>query len=74
MDDLGKDFADRAMARYKGGKPASKPETDEDEDDAASDKPESDDKRDVELGRAFSAAYRKGDYAAITAAIRAICA
>lgn len=73
MDDLGKDFADRAIARYKGGKPASKSETD-DEDDTTSDKPESDDKRDVELGRAFSAAYRKGDYAAITAAIRAICA
>jgi len=72
MADLGKDFADRAMARYKG-KADAKP-SEPDEDDTESSDTDSDTERDNELGKAVAAAYRKGNYAALTAAIRAICA
>lgn len=73
MSAMGKDFADRAIERYRKGSKSPAPEPtepdgDEDEDEAEPDA----EKSDAELGRALCNAVKKGDYAAIVEAVRAI--
>jgi hypothetical protein len=80
MASLSTGFADRAMERYRKGAKASgpKPKQSDDEEDTSTEETEetdegTDEKRDRELGKAFVAAYKKGDFEAIAESIRAIC-
>ena len=71
MAGMGKDFADRAVERYRSAKgrtpPAAAPPGEGSDDSEASGE------TDAELGKAVRAAIKSGDNSALAAAIRAIC-
>lgn len=71
MSAMGKDFADRAIERYRKGSKSPAPEPTEPDGDEPESEAE-DEKSDTELGRALCTAVKKGDYAAIVEAVRAI--